>query len=329
MAQHLETIMAEPKRSPFNPRDTVRGSASRGAGGRPVCMTVTPTEDSRTLETVIGGRMQLSRRGARRLLDARCVFVNGHRIWMARHKVDSGDRIEVHVPGAPSPAERKPLAQAPMKVLFEDSRVLVVDKPAGRVSNGEDSAEAMMRERRKAPELRAVHRLDRGTTGCLMLARNDAVFGEAVGWFRDGRIQKTYEAIACGRVPGSRRVIASRIDGQEAVTRVTVVRATDEASHLRLRIETGRTHQIRRHLADIGHPIAGDKSYGTSRESTERLRALPRQMLHAAELSFPAPAGEVPVVVRAPVPEDFQDALESLGLKSGVRRAGGRPPQLR
>ncbi len=321
--------MADPKRRPFDPRDTVRGSAPRGAGSRPVCMTVTPTEDSRTLEVVIGGRMQLSRRGARRLLDARCVFVNGRRVWMARHKVDSGDRIEVHVPETPSPAERKPLALTPMKVLFEDGRVLVVDKPAGRLSNGEDSAEAMMRERRKDPALRAVHRLDRGTTGCLMLARNDAVFEEAVGWFRDGRVQKSYEAIACGRVPGSRRVIASPIDGQEAVTRVTVVRATDEASHLRLRIETGRTHQIRRHLADLGHPIAGDKSYGTSRESTERLRALPRQMLHAAEVSFPARTGDAPVVVSAPVPQDFQDALERLGLRQGGRRTGGRPAQLR
>ncbi len=278
-------------------------------------MTVTPVEDGRTLEVVIGERMKLSRRGARRLLDARCVFVNGKRIWMARHQVDSGDRIEVYASLATMPVRTEAPEVAQLQVLFEDDRVLVIDKPPGILSNGDGSVEESMRARRKDPSIRAVHRLDRDTTGCLLLARSDAVFDEAVGWFRDGRIRKGYEAIAVGRVRRDLREIASPIDGQSARTRVSVVDATDEASHLRLEIETGRTHQIRKHLEERGHPVAGDKSYGTARETGERLRLLSRQMLHAASLSFPAAAGDAPVVVRAPVPADFRGALKSLGLR--------------
>jgi 23S rRNA pseudouridine1911/1915/1917 synthase len=277
-------------------------------------MMVTPVEDGRTLEVVLGERMRLSRRGARRLLDARCVFVNDRRVWMARHRLDAGDRIEVHASSAMAPAHAPAPEAVPLQVLFEDGRVLVVDKPSGLVSNGEESAESAMRARRRDPSIRAVHRLDRDTTGCLLLARSDAVFDEAVEWFRAGRVHKVYEAIAVGRVGRDLREVASPIDGQSAVTRVSVVDATDEASHLRLVIETGRTHQIRRHLEERGHPIAGDKAYGTSRRAGERMRGLPRQMLHAAELSFPG-AGGADIVVRSSLPADFRDALKRLGLR--------------
>jgi len=277
-------------------------------------MMVTPVEDGRTLEVVIGERLRLSRRAARRLLDARCVFVNDRRVWMARHRVDAGDRIEVHAAALPqAPVDVAP-GRSPLRVLFEDARAIVVDKPAGLLSNGEDSAEEAMRMRRKDPAIRAAHRLDRDTTGCLLLARSDAVFDEAVEWFRAGRVRKIYEAIATGRVGRDLRGITRPIDGQTAVTRVTVLDANDEASHLRLAIETGRTHQIRRHLEGEGHPIAGDKTYGTSRRAGDRLRSIPRQMLHAAEIAFPAPGSGV-VSVRAPLPADFRDALQRLRLR--------------
>ncbi len=275
---------------------------------------VKPVEDGRTLEVVLGERLRLSRRGARRLLDARCVFVNDRRVWMARHRLEAGDRIEVQVSAVAPPGHGPAPESVPLQVLFEDGRVLVADKPSGILSNGEGSVESAMQARRRDPSIRAVHRLDRDTTGCLLLARSDAVFDEAVEWFRAGRVRKVYEAIAVGRVGRDLREVSSPIDGQSAVTRVTVLDATDEASHLRLVIETGRTHQIRRHLEERGHPIAGDKAYGTSRRAGERMRMIPRQMLHAAELAFPGADGTA-VVVRSPLPPDFRGALKRLGLR--------------
>lgn len=297
-----------------------------------VRMTATAAEDGLALEAVLQNRFHQSRRAARRILDARCVFVNGRRIWMARHRVASGDRIEIHgsapaAAPAPAPAARLARATDSIRILHDDARVLIVDKPAGRLSNGPDSVETALQSRRHEPGLRAAHRLDRETTGCMMIARSDAAFEDAVAWFRAGLVKKTYHAIALGRVPRDLREITLPIDGRPAITRVHLIKANETASYLRLGLETGRTHQIRKHLLEAGYPLAGDKAYGTSRELAPALRAIPRQMLHSEGVSFPsADAGAPPVAIHAPLPRDFEETLALLGLAERRTAPGHKSP---
>lgn len=275
---------------------------------------VPPAGDYTELQVFLAGRLGASRRAAKRLLDERRVFVNGRRIWMARHRLNAGDRVEAQG-GVGTGTEREERA-AGIPVLLKAGQFWIVDKPAGLLSNGADSVEERLRAEHRLPELRAAHRLDRDTTGCLLIALSAAAFDAAVEVFRAGRVRKTYEAIVAGRYPRDRDELDGRIDGEPARTFVELMAANDTASLLRLRIETGRTHQIRRHLLAAGHPIAGDKSYGTGGVLPEAFRTLPRQMLHARELSLPDPEGGADALhARSPLPEDFTAALRRLGLR--------------
>ena len=257
-----------------------------------------------------------SGRAAKRWLDARRVLVNGRRVWMARHPLQPGDRVEMH--DAPAPGR-----EAPLPVLYEDPDVLVVDKPAGLLSNGSRSVESRLRTLRGEPALTAAHRLDRDTTGCLLFARSDAAREALINAFRAGRVEKDYEALVAGRADRLPREILRPIEGRSARTRVRVLRAGHRASRLRLRIDTGRTHQIRRHLVDEGCPVLGDRAYGTARSLPPDLRAVPRPMLHALRLAFPHPVTGVRVEAEAPLPADFRDWLARLGLdRPGAKTAG-------
>ncbi len=271
-----------------------------------------PADDGRPIERVLMRRLDLSRRAARRLLDTRRVFVNGRRVWIAHHVVRDGDRIET-----PNDAGRSEAASIP--ILFEDDELIVADKPAGVVTTGEDGVEGRLRRERDEPGLAAVHRLDRDTTGCLLLARTAAGLERMIGEFRAGRVHKWYRAIVIGRWPVERREIRRPIEGLTAVTRVRLVAATDLASHLEVEIETGRTHQIRRHLAGVGHPVVGDPLYGAGVIVGPGLRAVPRQMLHAERIEFADVHGRR-VSVTSPLPVDFRATLRRLGL--AVHRRG-------
>lgn len=273
----------------------------------------TPSEDGCPLEFFLANRLGLSRRAARRLLDERRVFVNGRRVWMARHRIDAGDRIEIQ-PGSPAAPPRA-------TVLYDDDDVWVVDKPAGVLSTGPGGFDERFAADRGVAYARAVHRLDRDTTGCLILARSPEAFDRFVEWFRAGRVRKTYDAIAIGRFPPGVRVIREPVDGQSAVSVVRARRTGELASHVRVEILTGRTHQIRRHLLHAGHPIAGDRAYGAGRALPEVLRSVPRQMLHAASVSFPTAAGVR--TVSAPLPRDFARELRRLRLAETERNGDG------
>ncbi len=283
---------------------------TQGKSG-PRRFVATPAEDGWPLERVLAARLGESRRGARRLLDARRVFVNDRRVWMARHRVQAGDRIELYA--GPASAE-----SACGRILHEAADALVVDKPARVVSTGPGGVDDRWSLRRGGEPLRAIHRLDRDTTGCLILARTPEAAARFVEWFRAGRVVKTYDAIVAGRFPAGRRDIRERVDGRPAWSRVWRVVAGAVASWVRVWIPTGRTHQIRRHLLAIGHPIVGDATYGASRALPPELRAAPRQMLHATEIRFPDGGGGE-VVVRSPLPSDFVAELRRFGLDRGVR----------
>jgi len=264
----------------------------------------------RTLPLIdfLAGALGGSRRAAKRRLDARTVFVNGRRIWMARHPLKKGDGVEVV--GTPlSRAE-----EADLRPLYDEADYLVLDKPAGWTSTGTDSVEARLRRARADASWAAVHRLDRDTTGCLLFARGESARARAVNEFRRGAVEKTYEAIVLGRVPGTLRRLESPIEGRTAVTRVSVRARGAETSWLRIGIETGRTHQIRRHLAGAGYPVLGDRAYGTARALDPALRVVPRPILHALRLRLPHPGAKANIEARAPRPRDFNEWLHRLGL---------------
>jgi 23S rRNA-/tRNA-specific pseudouridylate synthase len=288
-------------------------------------LTVGPGDEEELL-AFLSARLSVSRRAAKRLLDERGVFVNARRVWMAHHRLRPGDEVDLRAGFRPDPE------QIPA-VLLETPGALVVDKPAGRLSNeGAGNVESLLQAARNEPGLRAVHRLDRDTTGCLWLARSEADLESAISAFRGLCVRKVYEGIVMGRYPRARDVLDQPVDGQPARTLVERLAENERASRLRLTLETGRTHQIRKHLLAAGYPIAGDRNYGASRALDRDFRVLPRQMLHALEIEAALSDGST-LRARAPLPADFRAALRTLGLETGPgtglsgtgRRSPGRP----
>ena len=255
-------------------------------------------------------RLQLSRRKAKDLLDSRNEFVNERRIWMARHTLAAGDQVAALLSTPLAPGS----APAALPLLLADEHLLAIDKPAGLAANGPDSAESRLQAERADPAIRAVHRLDRDTSGCLLFARSAEAFDRMVALFREHAVSKIYQVLATGRLEGS-DTIRRPLEGLPAVTSFAVLAANALASHLRVKIETGRTHQIRKHLSALGHPVVGDRSYGTARAVPEPLRAVSRQMLHAARISFRHPFTGEQVDVTAPLPRDFRAMLDRLRLR--------------
>ncbi len=214
-----------------------------------------------------------------------------------------------------------------MDVLYRDRSLVVVDKPSGvAVHRGwaADRVNAMTLARDAAGEwVYPVHRLDRGTSGVLVFALSSEIAARIAEGFRDARVEKRYVALVRG-VPPEQGTIDSPVPradkSAERVPAVTHFRrlgvALDRFSLLELRPETGRLHQIRRHVKHISHPVMGDTRYGDGREN-RRLRAevgLHRLALHAASIAFSHPESGEPLRFAAPPPADLRDPLERLGL---------------
>ncbi|MFC1462541.1 pseudouridine synthase [Verrucomicrobiota bacterium] len=267
-------------------------------------------EELRTsLRDFVAARMGLSKRKAKELLDTRGVFVNGKRVWMARHSLAPGDVVEI----SGDPVRLRRSADV-IEVLHEDPDYIVVDKPAGMLSNGEDSVEEFLRSERGEELLSAAHRLDLDTTGCLLLARSSSALEEAVKLFRKRCVQKTYHAIAAGRVAPPVREISTPLRGHPATTRLRTLDANSSATHLTVRIKTGRTHQIRKHLASIHNPVLGDRHYGTGERLSPKHMAVGRQMLHASSLEFEHPRTGKKIRAKARLPRDFRRCLKAFRL---------------
>ncbi|MEI7435632.1 MAG: RluA family pseudouridine synthase [bacterium] len=278
---------------------------------------ITRGTEKRTLQDALAAHLTLSRNAAKRLIDARGVFVNGRRIWIAHHAVNTGDEIEVAgLPEKAGGARASGAAPRPaaVAVLFRDARYAVVDKPAGILANGADSLETRLQAEWNLPALRAVHRLDRDTSGCLLFACDQEARDKAIEVFEEKTVLKLYHAIAAGRVHGPTDTLNKSLDNLPAVTHLRVLDANDTASHLQIKLETGRTHQIRRHLSAIHHPVLGDRQYGLDAKLPDAFREIPRQMLHAERLAMPHPFTSALLVARAPLPRDFRDWLRRLTL---------------
>lgn len=279
----------------------------------------------------------VSRRAVKGLLDDRLVFVNGRRIWMAKHLLQCRDVVEVHVDGlrrleggavrgaekgkgADEKEARKVVAgPAVIKILAEGDGWLVADKPARMLTVGERSLEVRLKEQlgEAGAGVRAVHRLDRDTSGCVLFAKTAEARAELIRAFEEGTVRKVYHALVAG-VPKERQMEVRRmIDGLPAVSHIRVLSmqqgGRDKGSgvaHVAVSIETGRTHQIRLHLRQTGTPVLGDKEHFSA--VSEEFRAVGRQMLHAYGLRFPWKGREV--AVTSPLPRDFRETMRLLRL---------------
>jgi 23S rRNA pseudouridine1911/1915/1917 synthase len=268
-----------------------------------------------------------SRARAQRLIEAGAVLVDGAAV-PKRHRVAAGELVVVDE-DADRPPPGDPSERADFAVAFEDEHLIVVDKPAGVVvhpARGHwHGTLAQALEGRAAGGADAfrpgiVHRLDRDTSGLLVVAKSDAVHSALKEALARREITREYLALVEGRPPARSGTIDAPIgrdrrvrtrhstdtDGaRAAVTHFTLERALPNATLLRVRLETGRTHQIRVHLREIGHPVCGDPEYGTA-----GLYGLQRQFLHAEHLAFTHPVTGTPVDLRSLLPGDLAAALE-------------------
>ncbi len=260
----------------------------------------------------LAGCLGLSRRAAKNLLDDRLVFVNGRRIWMARHLLQTRDAVEL----LPDAVVSKPDQVSPIRILVEDPLFLIADKPPRLLTTGEKSLEVRLRDQLGLPALRAVHRLDKDTSGCVLFAKTEEARTALVSQFEEGRVRKLYHALVAGNLPEPQMEIRQPVDHLPALSHVRQVSAQPRpprCAHVTVAIETGRTHQIRIHLHHVGNPVLGDRQYFSSRSSGD-FPEVPRQMLHASELRFAHPATGKPVAAASPLPRDFRDWLRTLRL---------------
>ena len=270
--------------------------------------TVKYKQEGTRLFEVIAAELDISKKKAQAALDAKQVLVNGKRIWMKNHLVKEDDRIEILI------EDRAPTIPKKISILWQDTDYLIVNKPAFLLTNASDkSVEAMLQKQEKNKDICAVHRLDKETSGCVIFAKSAEAKEAMIPLFKGRDIMKIYRAITIGSFPKNWNEIRTDIAGFMSTTRVKTLDSNRYTSYLELRIETGRTHQIRRHLADKRYPVLGDKKYaGTGNELS---LAQPRQMLHAYRLILPHPKTQETIRVLAPLPGDFKKCLAQLKLR--------------
>lgn len=255
-----------------------------------------------TLQSFVSEVTGSSRRKSKELIDSRCVLVNRRRIWMCNHRLKQDDLVEVSA-GLDKKVSRE------LPIIFKDDFCIIIDKPPGLLSEGIGSAEELLRAQLRRPDIHAVHRLDRDTSGCLLFAMDAEAKRGLVPLFKSHDISKIYRVIATGRFRQSEMKCSEPVDGQRAVTYFKALDSSNEASHLQARIETGRTHQIRKHLASLGHYVMGDRYYGVRNKVSNKDMKIRRQMLHASSLEFMSPLTGRRVRAKAQLPGDFRKTL--------------------
>lgn len=265
--------------------------------------TVTADDEGLRLDQVVPRHVPgLSRRKARAVIDLGGVFVDRTRVKVAGRPVRAGQVVEVNVGGA---IERTspPLVPA---IVFVDEHVIVVDKPAGLVTAPtpeSDRGDLLDQLARTYGEAYLVHRLDLPTSGLLVFARTREANKRLGDAFRVHDVDREYRAVVIGEIAA--QTIDRPVGGKRAVTRVEVIEALAGATLVAARLETGRTHQIRLHLAGLGTPVAGDPQHGGERSRTFVPRA-PRLALHAAVLGFTHPATGERVRFASPLPPELE-----------------------
>ncbi len=294
-----------------------------------------PEEVGERVDVILARRAGVTRTLAQRALRNGDVTVSGE-VVRPSHRLEDGDRVEGTVP---EPVHGTPEAEdIPVQVRYEDDDVLVVSKPPGLVTHparGHDTGTlvnallglgvTLSGEGSVRPGI--VHRLDKDTSGLLLVAKTDAAAESLIAAIKDRAVERRYLALVRG-VPGSstgtieapvgrhaarRRQMAVVPGGKPSVTHYRVLARTEEVSLLEVTLETGRTHQIRVHLSHLGLPVLGDRTYGGRSELSDRL-GIPRIFLHAYRLAFPQPSSGETIEVSDPLPPDLAPILTTLNL---------------
>jgi 23S rRNA pseudouridine1911/1915/1917 synthase len=313
---------------------------------RTATLTVEQSLPGERLDVFLRAQFPAVSRGTlQRLIEAGHIRVNGQTV-KATHSPRAGETIDVHWPDA-KPAEAQP-EDIPLDILFEDSSLLVLNKPAGLVvhpaAGNEEHTLVNALLHHCAGSLSGiggvarpgiVHRLDKDTSGCLVVAKNDETHLALSKQFADRTVKKIYNAILCGELPREEGEIRAAIarhpthrkrmaardddDGRAAHTTYRVLERLNAATFVEAQIHTGRTHQIRVHFQFLGYPVVGDDTYGENQN--KKLKnlsnyAAPRVLLHAHELTFIHPKTEKLMRFKAPLPEDFRQALKLLRRKA-------------
>ena len=285
-------------------------------------------EDSKKrIDAFVAENTEFSRVAVQRLIEEQKILVNG-KPTKSSYKVQSGDEIQIEK------VEAKEISleaqDIPLDVLYEDNDIIVINKPKGMVvhpANGnpdgtlvnavmaicKDSLSGIGGEIRPG----IVHRLDKDTSGVIIVAKNDKAHINLSEQIKNHEVEKTYIALVRGNVPENEATINMPIgrstkdrkkmavvnDGRKAITHFTVLEQFKGYSYVQFKLETGRTHQIRVHMAHIGHPLLGDDVYG------KPVKGLEGQTLHAQTLGFIQPTTGLYVEVNAPLPEYFENLL--------------------
>ena len=297
-------------------------------------LTLTAECSGERLDAFLAANVEdLTRSAAQKLLEKGAVTIAG-RAAKKNEKTAPGMVIEVELPD-PEPIDVVP-QNIPLDVVYEDSDVIVINKPVGLVVHPAPGhpdgtlVNALLHHCGSSlsginGELRPgiVHRIDKDTSGLLAVAKNDRAHVWLASQLKDHTMARTYEAIVCGsfredsgtvdapigRHPTDRKkMCVTQRNSKEAVTHWEVVARYRGYTHVRCRLETGRTHQIRVHMAHIGHPILGDTVYGHKKAELGQ----DSQVLHAGALCFRHPRDERPVMVFAPLPAYFEEVLKKL-----------------
>ncbi len=290
------------------------------------------SENPTRIDTFVSVSASVSRSRASELLEQGFVTVNGA-VAAKKTKLKKDDKVEIVLP---EPVLYEVTAEnIPLEIIFEDSSLLVVNKPKGMVVHpaagnyGGTLVNALMYHCGDSLSgingvLRPgiVHRIDKNTSGLLMVAKNDTSHKALAEQIKEHSFKREYEAVVYGNIkndsgtvtapiarhPTKRKQMAVVEGGREAVTHYEVIARYEGFTHLRLRLETGRTHQIRVHMAYIGHPVAGDEVYGPKKVITE----LNGQCLHAKTLGFVHPETEEYMEFTSDLPDYFKGFLKKL-----------------
>lgn len=300
-----------------------------------IALTIDERHDGERLDRALADLVpDTSRAAIQRHIERDAVLIDGELPARgAKTKVHAGQKI-LYAPPPPEPLDLEP-EDIPLAILYEDEHLLAVDKPAGMVVHPAlghprgTLVNAVLHHVRtlvRDPENERpgiVHRLDRGTTGIIVVAKHPRAHEAMAALFATRKIEKHYLAVTkgvpspsrdtidtfYGRHPQQRQKFSSRVtSGKRAISEYEVREAFEDAALVAVRLHTGRTHQIRVHLADRGHPLVGDDTYGRGRHRV----AFERPALHAHRLSFHHPMTGAPIDLEAPVPEDLEALLLAL-----------------